>query len=135
MLPKFNTIDEYLNTVTEDRRKALERLRKTIRSIVPKVEECISYGMPAFRLNGVVVAGFVATRKGCSYVPFSGRTLTTLADDVRSFEQTKGSLHFDPVKSLPVALVRKLIRTRVAEPARPVTMIKPRSARSSQKVT
>ena len=133
MLPKFNTIDEYLKTVTADRRKALERLRMTIRSIIPKVEECISYGMPAFRLNGVVIAGFVATRKGCSYFPFSGRTLTTLADDVRSFEQTKGSLHFDPEKPLPVALVRKLIKTRVAEQARPMTAVRARSARSPRK--
>ena len=115
MLRNFNTIDEYLKTVAENRRKALQRLRKTIRSIVPKVEECISYGIPAFRLNGIVVAGFVATRKGCSYFPFSGRTLTTLADEVCGYEQTKGSLHFDPAKSLPGILVRKLIRTRIAE--------------------
>ena len=58
MLPKFNTIDEYLETVTGDRLKALERLRKSIRSIIPKSEECFSYGMPAFRLNGITVAGF-----------------------------------------------------------------------------
>jgi uncharacterized protein YdhG (YjbR/CyaY superfamily) len=117
MLPKFDTIDEYLATLTKDRRTALEGLRKTIRSVIPKSEECFSYRMPAFRLDGIVVAGFIATRKGCSYFPFSGRTLTTLADEVRSYEQTKGSLHFDPAKSLPVALIRKLIRTRIAEHA------------------
>jgi uncharacterized protein YdhG (YjbR/CyaY superfamily) len=117
MLPKFDTIDEYLATLTKDRRTALEGLRKTIRSIIPKSEECFSYRMPAFRLDGIVVAGFIATRKGCSYFPFSGRTLTTLADEVRSYEQSKGSLHFDPAKSLPVALIRKLIRTRIAEHA------------------
>jgi len=118
MLPKFNTIDEYLKTVTEDRRRALASLRKTIRSVIPKAEECVSYRMPAFRLNGVVVAGFIATKKGCSYFPFSGRTLTTLADEVRDYEQTKGSLHFDPAQGLPVALVRKLITTRIAEGAK-----------------
>lgn len=118
MLPKFNSIDEYLATLTKDRRTALERLRKTIRSVIPKTEECFSYGMPAFRLNGIVVAGFVATKKGCSYFPFSGRTLTTLADDVSGYEQTKGSLHFEPVKGLPVALVRKLIKARIAEQPR-----------------
>ena len=66
----------------------------------------------------VVVAGFIATKKGCSYFPFSGRTLTTLANDVRDYEQTKGSLHFDPARGLPVALVRKLIKTRIAERAK-----------------
>jgi len=115
MLPKFDTIDEYLATLTGDRRRALERLRKTIRSVIPRAEECISYRMPAFRLNGAVVAGFIATRKGCSYFPFSGTTLTTLAKDVKGYEQTKGSLHFDPKKPLPVSLVRKLIKARVAE--------------------
>ena len=125
MLPKFDTIDAYLTTLTKDRRTALARLRKSIRSVIPKAEECFSYGMPAFRLNGVVVAGFVATSKGCSYFPFSGRTLTTLADDVRGYQQTTGSLHFDPAKALPVALVRKLIRTRIAE-ARRKTAVKAR---------
>jgi uncharacterized protein YdhG (YjbR/CyaY superfamily) len=71
--------------------------------------------MPAFRLNGTVVAGFIATRKGCSYFPFSGRTLATLAADVRRYEQTKGSLHFDLGKPLPASLLRKLLKARIAE--------------------
>lgn len=119
MLLKFSTIDEYLRTVSEDRRRALQRLRKAILMVVPKAEECVSYRMPAFRLHGIVVAGFIATKKGCSYFPFSGRTLQTLSDDVRGYEQTKGSLHFDPAKPLPVALVRKLIKIRLAESERP----------------
>jgi len=112
---KAATIDGYLATVTGDRRAALDELRKTVRGIVPRAEECISYGIPAFRLNGRVIAGFAATAKGCSYFPFSGRTLTTLGKDVGGYERTKGSLHFDPLEPLPAALVRKLIRTRIAE--------------------
>lgn len=65
--------------------------------------------------GGVVVAGFSATRKGCSYFPFSGKTLTTLAKDVAAYEQTKGSLHFSAGKPLPAVLVRKLVKTRIAE--------------------
>ena len=109
------SIDDYLATVKGERRDALEKLRKTIRSIVPGAEECISYNIPAFRLDGKIVAGFLATRTGCSYYPFSGRTLRTLAKDLARYEQTKGSLHFDPAKGLPVTLVRKLIKTRIAE--------------------
>jgi uncharacterized protein YdhG (YjbR/CyaY superfamily) len=110
------TIDEYLAAVDgRDKRAALEKLRKTIRSILPKAEECISYNLPAFRLDGEVVGGFCATAKGCSYYPFSGSTLRTLARDVAGYAQTKGSLHFDPAKGLPVALVRKLLRARIAE--------------------
>ena len=109
------TIDDYLTSVLEDRRGALEDLRMKIRSVVPNAEECISYRIPAFRLNGVVVAGFCATTKGCSYFPFSGLTLKTLARDLRHYDQTKSSLHFSPDKPLPTTLVRKLIKSRLAE--------------------
>jgi uncharacterized protein YdhG (YjbR/CyaY superfamily) len=118
MRGKPSTIDEYLAAVPADRRAALEKLRKTIKAIVPDAEECIRYAMPAFRVDDRVVAGFLATSKGCSYYPFSGRTLTTLAADVEKYEQTKGALHFDPKRPLSKALVRKLITARLAEPAR-----------------
>ncbi len=109
------TIDAYLATLKGEKRAALAKLRETIRAIVPKAEECISYRIPAFRLNGKIVAGFMATAKGCSYFPFSGRTLTTLADEVEGYARTKGSLHFDPGRPLPASLVRKLVKARIAE--------------------
>jgi uncharacterized protein YdhG (YjbR/CyaY superfamily) len=111
----MSKIDDYLATVSGDKRAALEKLRKTIRSIVPRAEECISYRMPAFRLDGTVIAGFLATAKGCSYFPFSGSTLRTLAGDLRSYDKTKSSLHFHPDEPLPATLVRKLIKARIAE--------------------
>lgn len=111
----MSEIDDYLATVSRDKRAALAALRKTIRSIVPRAEECISYGMPAFRLDGAVIAGFLATAKGCSYYPFSGRTLRTLARDVERYDKTKGALHFTPAKPLPTTLVRKLLEARIAE--------------------
>ncbi len=115
MARKPTTIDEYLATVSGDKRTALDKLRKTIRSIVPKADECISYGIPAFRLDGAVVAGFCATAKGCSYFPFSGSTLRTLAADLRGYDRTKSALHFRPDEPLPATLVRKLIKARIAE--------------------
>lgn len=63
MAAKPETIDAYLATVSADRRAALEKLRKTILSVLPDAEECISYSMPAFRYAGHVVAGFLATSK------------------------------------------------------------------------
>ena len=111
----MSEIDDYLAEVSADKRTALEKLRKMIRSIVPKAEECISYGMPAFRLDGAVVAGFQATKKGCSYYPFSGTTLQTLAAELRDYDKTKSALHFRPDEPLPATLVRKLIKARVAE--------------------
>jgi len=115
MARKPTTIDEYLASVTGERRAALDKIRKTIRTLLPEVEECISYRIPAFRFKGRIVAGFAATAKGCSYFPFSGSTLRTLADELEDFEQTKSSLHFDPAKPLSLALVRKLIKARIAE--------------------
>lgn len=115
MQRKPSTIDEYLGTVPKDRREALEDLRTKIRSVVPGAQECISYRVPAFRLDGEVIAGFCATSKGCSYLPFSGSTLKGLARDLRRYDQTKGSLHFSPDEPLPIELVRKLIRARINE--------------------
>ena len=109
------SIDEYLAGVEVEQRAALERLRKALRAILPRAEECISYRIPAFRLDGRIVAGFAATTRGCSYYPFSGSTLATLAKDLRGYRQTRGALHFDPARPLPAALVRKLVRTRIAE--------------------
>jgi uncharacterized protein YdhG (YjbR/CyaY superfamily) len=110
-----STIDEYLQSVPEDRRRLLADLRAKILSIVPDAEECISYRIPAFRLNGVVVAGFCATSKGCSYFPFSGSTLKSLARALEPYDQTKSSLHFSVDKPLPTTLVRRLIKTRLKE--------------------
>lgn len=115
MSKKPDTIDEYLGTIGPDRRLTLEKLRRTIRTLVPEAEECISYSMPAFRVNGHVVAGFLATQKGCSYFPFSGSTLATLSDALAGYEQTKSALHFDAKRPLSTTLVRKLLKARISE--------------------
>ncbi|HTV78620.1 MAG TPA: DUF1801 domain-containing protein [Steroidobacteraceae bacterium] len=109
------TIDDYLKRVPAPRRRALVELRARIREIVPEAQECISYRIPAFRLEGKVVAGFAATASGGSYYPFSGRTLKTLAKDLKAFGQTKGAVHFSESQPLSTALLRKLIRARIKE--------------------
>jgi uncharacterized protein YdhG (YjbR/CyaY superfamily) len=119
MRAKPKSIDEYLAPLPADRREALEKLRQQIHALVPNAEEHISYAMPAFRVEGRDIAGFLATSKGCSYFPFSGRTLTTLAADVAHYDQTKGALHFDPKRGLPKPLLRKLLTARLAEAPRP----------------
>jgi uncharacterized protein YdhG (YjbR/CyaY superfamily) len=108
-------IDEYLTGASPSHRALLQKLRKTIHAIVPEAEECISYRLPAFRHRGRIIAGFSATSKGCSYYPFSGTTLKTLADDLGSYSQTKSALHFGSDKPLPISLVRKLLKARIAE--------------------
>jgi uncharacterized protein YdhG (YjbR/CyaY superfamily) len=113
-------IDEYLAGVSPSSRAPLQKLRQTIHSIVPEVEECISYGMPAFRYQGRIIAGFQATSKGCSYYPFSGTTLKTLAGAIEGYSKTKSALHFGADKPLPASLVRKLLKARIAEAKRDI---------------
>ena len=115
MPAKFKTIDEYLATVKPEQRAALEKLRKTINSIAPDAEECISYGMPAFRWQGVVVAGFVAAAKHCSYFPMSGSVVKALAKDLKAYDTSPGTIRFQIDKPLSIALVRKLMKARLAE--------------------
>ena len=105
-------VDEYLAALDEPKRTTLERLRSTILGIVPDAEQCISYGMPAFRLDGKVVAGFAAFKNHLSYLPHSGSVLPELADDLVGYTATKGALHFAVDKPLPKALVKKLIAVR-----------------------
>mgnify|MGYP005815328919 CR=1 FL=1 len=113
MAPK--TIDEYLATLDSTKRGTLQKLRETIRSLAPDAVETISYGMPAFKENGKVVAGFAAFAKHLAYLPHSGTTLSTVADDIAGYEHTKSSLHFSIDKPLPKTLVKKLIAARRAE--------------------
>jgi uncharacterized protein YdhG (YjbR/CyaY superfamily) len=114
--PRPRTIDAYLSGIRDDRqRTALERLRRTIRASLPDAVECISYGMPAFRVGGRVVAGFQATARGGSYYPFSGSTLDALGDLLDGFSRTKSALHFDTARPLTATLVRSLVRARLAE--------------------
>jgi uncharacterized protein YdhG (YjbR/CyaY superfamily) len=115
-MPTPKNIDDYLSRVTPAQRGALQTLRKQILAIVRDAEECISYSMPAFREpGGPVFAGFLATKQGCSYFPFSGSTLDSMAAALSGYSRTKSGLHFDPAKGLPQALLRKLIAARRAE--------------------
>jgi uncharacterized protein YdhG (YjbR/CyaY superfamily) len=99
----------------EPMRSTLQEVRQTIRGIVPDAEECISYGMPAFRLEGKVIAGFAAFKHHLSYLPHSGSVLGELADDLSGYQSTPGSLHFPIDRPLPKALVKKLIAVRLQE--------------------
>ena len=112
--PKPKTIDEYLARVKPHQRTALEKLRRTIRAAAPKAEECISYGIPAFRQNGRLLVGFGAWANHCSFYPMSSMTLRKFQSYVKNFQTSKGTLRFSPDKPLPVALVKKLVHARMA---------------------
>jgi uncharacterized protein YdhG (YjbR/CyaY superfamily) len=105
-------VDEYLAALEEPKRGTLERLRDTILEIEPDAEQGISYGMPAFRLDGKVIAGFAAFKHHLSYLPHSGSVFPELADDLAGYTASKGALRFEIDTPLPKALVKKLIAVR-----------------------
>ncbi len=111
-------IDDYLAKLDEPKRTTLQQLRRTIQSIVPNAEQGISYGMPAFRLDGKVIAGFAAFKNHLSYLPHSGSVLADLADDVAGYVTSKGALQFSIDKALPKTLVKKLIAVRLRDIAK-----------------
>lgn len=111
---KPRTIDEYLAGVNADQRAALEKLRKTIRTVAPKAEECISYGLAAFRLNGRPLVAFGAWANHCAFYPMSSVTVKAFQDQLKGFETSKGTIRFSTDKPLPTALVKKLVKARIA---------------------
>ena len=86
-------VDTYLKSVDEPKRSSLQALRRTILEVVPDADQVISYRVPAFRVQGKVVAGFAAFKDHLSYLPFSGSVLNRLADQLTGYTMTKSALH------------------------------------------
>ena len=115
--PNAKTIDEYLAALNEDERAALEELRKTIRAAAPNAEECISYQLPAFRLDGKPLVAFGASGNHCAFYPMSGTTVEAHRDELKGYKTSKGTIRFRADSPLSATLVRKLVKARVAENA------------------
>ena len=112
---KPRTIDEYLTKVNPKQRVALEKLRETIRAVAPGAEECISYGIPSFRLNGRALVFFGAWANHCSFYPGDSATLKKFRNEPRDFQISKGTIRFSPDKPLPITLLKKLVKARITE--------------------
>ena len=119
MKPKFKgkpnpkTIDEYLAPLSNEKRAALERLRKVIRAVAPRAEECISYGLPTFRLDGRGIACFGAAANHCSIYG----AVEEFKEELEAYDTSKGTIRFQPGNPLPDTLVRKLVKARIAKNA------------------
>lgn len=111
MAAKPKTPDDYLAAVSPDKRAALEKLRKNIKAAAPKAEECISYCVPAFRLEGKFLVAYAAAKNHCAFYP--GAVIGQLKE-LKNYDTSKGTIRFSPDKPLPSALVRKLVKLRTA---------------------
>ncbi len=110
---KSQTIDEYLSALDDEKRIALQKLRKIIRSVAPKAEECISYQLPAFRLNGRMLVWFGAGVNYCSFYP--GGIVDRFKKQLDGFSFSKGTIRFMPGNPLPTDLVKKIVEARIAD--------------------
>ena len=113
--PRPANIDEYLAAVKPAQRTALEKIRRTIRALVPDAEECISYGLAAFRWRERPLVAFGATANHCAFYPMSARTVKEFSKELASYETSKGTIRFSDTKPLPAALVKRLVKARLAE--------------------
>ena len=106
-------IDDYLASLDDQQRHTLDAVRRSILAVVPDAAQGISYGMPAFRVDGKVVAGFAAFKSRLSYLPHSGSVLGDLGTELDGYTRTSGSLHFAVDEPLPDDLVRRLVEAKL----------------------
>jgi uncharacterized protein YdhG (YjbR/CyaY superfamily) len=109
------TVDEYLATLPEERRAALEQIRATIRSVVPDGHELLSYKMPAVKTHGQFLVSYDAYKKHYSLFPASDAVVDGLGDAIQSHLAGRGTIQFPADQPLPLDLIRRIVEIRVAE--------------------
>lgn len=108
------SVDDYLSRVPEPARKVLSQLRATIRAAAPRATEVISYGVPAFKQDGMLVS-FGAAAKHCAFYVMSPAVMEAHSRELKGYPAGKGSIRFTVDEPLPAALVKKLVKARIAE--------------------
>jgi uncharacterized protein YdhG (YjbR/CyaY superfamily) len=108
-------IDAYVNGLDEPKRSTLAHLRQVLRTLLPDAEEIISYGAPAFRVQGKTVAGFAAFKNHLSYLPHSGSVFPELAEELTGYRYSSGALQFAVDAPLPDELVEHLVSVRLRQ--------------------
>jgi uncharacterized protein YdhG (YjbR/CyaY superfamily) len=107
-------VDDFLAKAPDDKRAALKKLRETIRSAAPKATEGIGYAIPTFYYRGPLVS-YSFSKKHCSFHIMSPAVAGAHASDLKPYDTTTATIRFPPDKPLPAALVRKLVKARIAE--------------------
>ena len=115
---KLKTIDEYLALAAPEQRVVLEKLRQTIHAAAPGAVEYIGYGLAGFKYDGRPLVYFGAWENHCAFYAASPAIQKEFEKELKGFEKSKGTIKFTPEKPLPLALVKKLVKARIAENAR-----------------
>jgi len=108
------TVEEYLSLFSKEQRDALEKLRQVIKAAAPKAEEVISYGMPGYKQNGVLVY-FGGFKNHCSFFPASYTVIKQFAEQLKDYKTSKGTIQFPLDKAIPSTLVKKMVVARIKE--------------------
>jgi uncharacterized protein YdhG (YjbR/CyaY superfamily) len=114
MPAKPETIDDYLARVSATQRAALEKLRRDIKAAAPAAEECISYDVPGYRLGSRLLVSFGAAKNHCAFYP-GAHPIRAHEDELAGYDLAKGTIRFPADEPLPAGLVKKLVRTRIAQ--------------------
>jgi len=115
-MKQAKTVDEYLADVPDAARPTLDKVRQRLRAALPQdATEGLSYGMPAFKQNGKALVAYAAFKNHCSLFPMSGAVFAKLADELKPYKTSKGTLQFPMGNPLPAALIKKIVKTRLAE--------------------
>jgi len=108
------SVDQYLSKIPEPARTTLNKVRAVIRSVAPpEATESISYGIPTFKYKGML-ASFAAFSDHCSLFPGAGPTIE-FKNELKNFQTSKGTIRFAPNKPIPATLLKRLMKTRIAE--------------------
>jgi uncharacterized protein YdhG (YjbR/CyaY superfamily) len=111
---KAASVSAYLASLPPPTRRSLQKLRKTIAAAAPGAEEGISYGIPAFKLDGRLLVWFAAFKEHFSLFP-GGSIVRTHAKELKGYSTSKGTIRFPQDQPVPVGLVTKLVKARIAE--------------------
>jgi len=112
-MKNVDTVEDYLNLFPEVQKNALEKIRKAIKEAAPKAEEAISYGMPVYKLNGVLVY-FGGFKTHCSFFPAGNSVIKKFSQELKSFKTSKGTIQF-PMNDIDLSLIKKMVKERIRE--------------------
>src|SRR6476646_9157003 len=115
MAARWASVDAYVTALPDDRRAAVEELRRTIRAAAPEAIESIAYDMPAFRLNDAFLVSYAAFKNHYSLFPASGAVVAALGDEIRPYLVGEGTIRFPTKAPIPADLVTRVVRIRLDE--------------------